>query len=219
MCCTHTKKATYKNPQCLAVLLARIYSASSCRWRGVKKQANLCHAECHFDSNALGGHKKNAHSRRRALMTAAAALCFACYTNVPPTFPFCSNAKLSSLPTLLVWLFSHFFFLPSACTLFTLQLTKKKEGRRERMCTDCRVGPAAAQQERQMQNPLSLMQLTLKKKKKIQRKKKEATFWQTATQLNRQTNEYEILVGKLESGGFCRILITGLQTLNKNLDR
>lgn len=158
-CAAHTKKATYKNTRCLAVLLARIYSASSCRWRGVKKQANSCHAECHFDSNALGGHKKNAHSRRHALMTAAAALCFACYTNVPSTFPFCSNAKLSSGPTLLVLLFSHFFFLPLACTLFTLKLTKKK-GRRERMCTDCRDGPAAAQRERQMQNPLGLMQLT-----------------------------------------------------------
>lgn len=45
---------------------------------------------------------------------------------------------------------------------------------------------------------------------------KIATFWQTATQLNRQTNKWNILVGKFESGGFCQRLITDPSTLNKN---
>lgn len=81
----------------------------------------------------------------------------------------------------------------------------------------CRPGGRTARETNA--KPIKPDAIDFKKKKKLQRKKKEATFWQTATQLNRQTNEYEILVGKLESGGFCRILITGLQTLNKNLDR
>lgn len=128
-------------------------STSTCRWRGVKRRASSCHADCHFDSNALGRHqerKKKMHAAG-ALMTVA-VLCFACYTNVPPAFLLCSNENCRAVSTLLVLLFPHFLgfvFFPSACTLFTLELTKKRRGEEGGLA--CRKRPTAAHQERQMQ--------------------------------------------------------------------
>lgn len=119
------------------MLPERKYSTSSCRWRGVKKQANSCHAACHFDSNALGGHKKKkkkktAHRRHSAALMTVAALCFACYTNVPPAFPFCSNENCQVVPLCLFCVPALRFLLSSACTLFTLELTKKKKDGRQK---------------------------------------------------------------------------------------